>query len=295
MQFETAKHIVHAQKPSHYWFKYDYNMNIYRGCSHGCIYCDSRSDCYRVENFDTVRPKADALAIIEADLKSKRKKGIVATGAMSDPYNLLEKQLLLTRGALKLIDKYGFGASVTTKSALAARDTDILKSIGSHSCAVAKFTVTTFDDALCAKIEPHVSPTSERFKALEKLAASGVLCGLLLMPLLPFINDNEQNVVDIVRAAHNSGVKFIYFAAGVTLRANQRQYFFDRLDETFPGVKQRYIGQYGNAHSCTSAHAVQLHKAFSALCDGYGIMHKLPAINAYLDIMQNSTAQTSLF
>ena len=225
MHFVDAKGILSA----------DNGMNIYRGCSHGCIYCDSRSECYGVQDFDTVRVKSDALAVIRNDLRSKTQSGVVATGSMSDPYNPFEKELQLTRHALELLDAYGFGAAVATKGTLITRDADILREIASHSPVLCKITVTTCDDALAAKLEPRAPSSSARLAAVEKLAGQGIFTGVLLMPVLPFLEDTPDGVRRLVRAAYNAGARFVYPAFGVTLRQNQRAYFLDRLDELFPG------------------------------------------------------------
>ena len=188
-----ARSIVIKNK-STAWFGTRYTMNIYRGCSHGCIYCDSRSECYGVQDFDTVRVKSDALAVIRNDLRSKTQSGVVATGSMSDPYNPFEKELQLTRHALELLDAYGFGAAVATKGTLITRDADILREIASHSPVLCKITVTTCDDALAAKLEPRAPSSSARLAAVEKLAGQGIFTGVLLMPVLPFLEDTPDGV-----------------------------------------------------------------------------------------------------
>lgn len=249
-------------------------------CCHGCIYCDSRSDCYRIENFDSVRVKEDALRIIRDDLRRKVKTGIVGTGAMSDPYNPFEQELELTRHALELIDAYGFGAAVATKSALLKRDIDILKGIMEHSPVLCKVTVTTTDDDLAKKIEPHASSPSERLALVEALRKNGIFTGILLMPVLPFLEDNEENILSIVKAAHEAGASFIYPAFGVTLRNNQREWYFDRLKELFPqqDLVSEYIKRYGNSYECTSPGARKLWQVFSRECERYGILYRMKDI-----------------
>lgn len=253
-------------------------MNIYKGCNHGCIYCDSRSDCYRVENFDEVRAKENALLILERDLKSKRKKGLVSNGAMSDPYNPFEAKYQLTRGALELIHKYGFGAGIITKSDLVTRDIDILCKIREHSPAMVKMTVTTFDDALCQRIETSVTPTSKRLDALKQLSQAGIFTGVLMMPILPFINDTEENIKNIVQAAAESGVDFIFPSFGVTLRQNQRVHFYQQLDKSFPGLKQKYINTFGNNYGCSSPDREHLYEVFKTECKKNNILYKMPEI-----------------
>ncbi len=275
MEFVPAKSILSGYRENTPWFGVNYNLNIYRGCSHGCIYCDSRSECYRVEDFDRVRAKRDALLILEKELRGKRKKGVAGTGAMSDPYNPLEGEHKLTRGALALLDAYGFGAAVCTKSSLVARDADILKSISAHSPALVKITITTASDALCAKLEPYAPPASARLQAIRELSQKGIFAGILLMPVLPFIEDDAKNVLDIVRAGAACGARFIFPAFGVTLRQNQRDWFFKRLDESFPGVKQKYVSRFGNAYACNSPRAKELYACFRDACARAGILYRM--------------------
>ncbi len=279
MEYVPAKTIVTKTKGTD-WFGIDYNMNIYRGCCHGCIYCDSRSDCYRIDNFDTVRVKEDALRVVRDDLRRKVKKGVVGTGAMSDPYNPYEKEFQLTRHALELIDAYGFGAAVATKSALLERDIDVLSGIKEHSPVICKITVTTTNDSLAKKIEPHVSSPSSRLGLIEALRNKGIFAGILMMPVLPLLEDNEDNILSIVKAAHETGANFIYPSFGVTLRNNQREWYFDRLKEQFPeqDLVAEYIRRYGNSYGCTSPRAKSLWNLFSKECQRYGILYQMPDI-----------------
>lgn len=253
-------------------------MNIYRGCPHGCIYCDSRSLCYRIDRFDQVRAKEDALRIIRDDLRRKVKTGVVGTGAMSDPYNPFEAEQKLTRHALELIHAFDFGAEITTKSPLVTRDADILLDIKQHSPVLVIFSVSTADDALCRLIEPNVAPASARFAAVRELSAQGIYCGIILMPTLPFITDTKENVLEIVRLAHESGARFVYPAFGLTLRDGNREYFYQKLDESFPGMKERYIKRFGNRYNCPSPKARELHALFAEACRTMGLRYRMPQI-----------------
>ncbi|UNC93040.1 SPL family radical SAM protein [Candidatus Contubernalis alkaliaceticus] len=275
MQFIPAKTIISGYADNNSWFGNNYNMNIYKGCCHGCIYCDSRSECYHIEKFDEVRAKENALAIIARELQSKRKKGVVGTGAMSDPYNPFEKKYMLTRGALELIDRYGFGVSIATKSDLIARDIDILKNIAVHSPVLIKMTITAKDDKLCKIIEPNVALSSERFATIKKLTDQGVFAGVLLMPVLPFIEDNEENIKGIIEYACKNGAKFIYPAFGVTLRQNQRDWYYQKLEDLFPGLKEKYIKKFGNTYECRSPKGNELWNLFRGQCDQLGIHYKM--------------------
>ncbi|EKQ50367.1 MULTISPECIES: radical SAM protein [unclassified Clostridium] len=278
MNFIDAKTIVSGYSESSTWFGNNYNMNIYKGCCHGCIYCDSRSECYRIDNFDTVRAKKDALALINKELRSKKRTGVIGTGAMSDPYNPFEKEYKLTRGALELINTYGFGISMITKSDLITRDIDIIKKISSHSPVLIKVTITTCNDELCRKIEPNVAVSSKRFSAINELSQNGIFAGILLMPVLPFLEDNEENIEGIVKLAYENGAKFIYPAFGVTLRQNQRDWYYKKLDEKFPGIKQKYIKEFGNNYECYSPKAKLLWELLKKECNKYGILYKMKDI-----------------
>ena len=279
METVPAKTIVTRTKSTS-WFGTDYNMNIYRGCCHGCVYCDSRSECYGIEDFDRVRVKENALEIIRNDLRRKVKPGVVGTGSMSDPYNPLESGYQLTRHALELLNAYGFGAAIATKSALIARDIDVLTDIRSHSPVLCKLTITTCDPRLAEKIEPNVSGPSERLKAVEQLAKAGLTAGILLMPVLPFLEDTPENVREVVRRAAESGARFVYPAFGMTLRQNQRDWYYAKLEKAFPGeeLPERYRRQYGNAYRCTSPREAELWKEFTAECRETGLLYHMQDI-----------------
>lgn len=269
-------------------------MNLYRGCCHGCIYCDSRSDCYRVNDFDTVRVKENAISILEKELISKRKKGIVGVGSMSDTYNPFERKLEVTRSALKLIDKYGYGVCITTKSDLILRDIDILKSINEKNPVIVNITITNSDDDMSSIIEPNVCVSSKRFEAIKRISNEGILVGVLMNPILPFINDTEDNIKNMVRLSYESGAKFIYTYMGVTLRDNQRLYYYNKLDQYFPMVKEKYIKNYGNSYNCISKKANNLYKIFIEECNKYGIVYKMKDIvNLYIN--KEKSEQISLF
>ncbi len=286
MQYVKTKTILSSYSEKNRWFGYNYTMNLYRGCSHGCIYCDSRSDCYHVENFDTVRAKENALSILEQQLQKSRR-GIIGVGAMSDSYNPFEKNELLTRKALELINSYRFGIGLSSKSALAIRDIDLFTEIKKHSPSMMKFTVTCSDDDLGKKIEPFASPTSERFKALYEFSKAGIYTGILLMPLLPYINDTIQNVVSIVQRARDAGVTFIFPSPqrgfGVTLRRNQRDYFLEKAEILFPGMKNRYIRDYGTSYECIIPNNRRVFDAFESECRKCNIIFKMS------DIVQDFT------
>lgn len=278
MEFIPAKQILSSFANNENWFGTNYNMNIYKGCSHGCIYCDSRSECYHIEDFDTVRGKANAIELLNSELKSKRKKGVVATGAMSDPYNPFEAQYKLTRSALELVNRYNFGTSIATKSDLITRDIDILQEIKTHSPNIIKITVTTADDNLCKRIEPNVVVASKRFEAVNKLSSKGIFTGILLMPVLPFIADSDENILKIVRMAKDNGARFIYPAFGVTLRQNQREHFLEKINEKFPGTAEKYIKEYGYSYECPSKRSKELWQIFKDECDKANILFKMKDI-----------------
>jgi len=275
-----AKSIVYKTggSPVSPWL--DYSMNVYRGCSHGCIYCDSRSDCFKNTDFDIVKVKENALQIVRDDLRRKIKTGIVASGAMSDPYNPLEEELKLTRNSLELINAFGFGASLVTKSALITRDTDILQNIQSHSPVIVKFSITAADDGLCQLLEPNVSVTSERIKALGVLADSGIFCGVWLNPMLPFITDTEENVTEILKMIKDAGAKFVHTYMGMTMRPGSREYYYNHLNKLFPGVREKHIKQYGLRKHCESPNAKNLWTVFASQCEKLGLLYSMRAIIA---------------
>ena len=286
------------QKVRHHgdeWFGIDYNMNLYRGCCHGCIYCDSRSECYRVDDFDRVRVKFDALAILRRELRSRRVRGVVGVGAMSDTYNPFERDLQVTRGALELLAEHGFGVSVDTKSALVARDVDLLRAIGGAGGAIAKLTVTTANDGLARLIEPHAPAPSERFATLAELAEAGVFCGVLFTPTLPWVTDDDATVRGVVEGAAAAGARFVYHMAGVTMRDRQRDHFLERIAAVDPALPDRYRRTFGDRYFCNSPRAAENRALFRALCKEHGLLWRMPDIVAAYKPVQPLGLQGSLF
>lgn len=293
MEFIKAKTILSKVKDGREWYGIDYNMNLYRGCPHQCIYCDSRSNCYHIENFDIVRGKDQALYILEKEL-AKKVHGVVGIGAMSDTYNPLEKTYEQTRGALKLIAKYNFGVSIDTKSDLILRDLDLLKEINSHNNVIIKFTITTPHDDLASLIEPNVCVSSKRFQAIKKLSDNGIFVGIMLNPVLPFITDSEEDIKKLVKLAAMSGAKFIHTYMGMTLRENQRDYYFQKLDQYFPGLKEKYLAYYQDRYDCSVPNYRRLYKVFTTECQKYGLLYKMSDIIAAYK-KEPSEKQLSLF
>ena len=279
MDYIPAKHILLRSK-STAWFGTDHTVNLYRGCCHGCLYCDSRSDCYRNPNFDRVTAKADALRILRDELARKVRPAFIAMGAMSDPYNPFEEELLLTRHALELIDAYDCGVSVDTKSDLIVRDIDLYQSIQAHSPVICKLTITTVDEDLAAKVEPRAPSPARRLAAIRSLAQAGVFCGVLLMPVLPFLEDRHEQVLAVVDRSADAGAKFIYPGFGVTMRQGQREYFLRELDRAFPGehLSRQYLAWYGDRYRCPSPRARELWEVFAARCRERGLLYQMPHI-----------------
>ena len=280
METLNAKHLLTSVHGSMDDFFYaDWNMNIYRGCSHGCIYCDSRSSCYQIDHFDTVRPKENALVLLESELRSKRSAGVITMGSMSDPYNPLENELEFTRSALELIRRYRFGAAFTTKSALCARDADLLADVSRNAPVCARLTVTCADDDLCRKIEPRVSASSERFAAMHILADHGIFTGTWLNPLLPHVTDTEDNIRRIVQMTADAGGRFVVCFFGMTQRTGNREYYFAALERDFPGVREKYLHEYGNAYELCVPDTARLYDAFREECMKRGILGEFADIN----------------
>ncbi|MBQ7945077.1 MAG: radical SAM protein [Lachnospiraceae bacterium] len=259
-------------------------MNLYRGCSHGCIYCDSRSRCYHMEHeFEDIEVKENAIELLEQALKSKRRKCMIGTGSMTDPYIPLEMQLGYIRKALDLIDKYGFGFTVITKSNRIMRDIDLLQKINEKTKCVVQMTLTTYDEELCKIIEPNVSTTRERFEVLKALRDAGIPTVVWLSPILPFINDTEENIRGILDMCIEAKVYgIICFAMGLTLREGNREYFYQQLDRMFPGMKERYIHCYGNQYVIDSPNNSNLMNLFHQTCGENGIVHNNEQIFTYL-------------
>lgn len=267
----AASTLLASSKTPDPWFGIKYTMNLYRGCQFHCIYCDSRSECYGIENFDgEVLAKTNALELLRKELRSKRHKGYVNTGAMNDPYMPVERRQQLMRGALAILAELRFPVHILTKSVLVLRDLDLLQAIEAGAAtstpgAVVSFTITTADDALARKLEPKAPAPSARFMAMERLARAGICTGVMLMPVLPFIEDDPANIRAVVERAAAAGARHVVPAWGVTLRDRQRVYFYDQLDRLFPGMRARYERSFGDRYSAASPRAAELEALFSSL------------------------------
>lgn len=260
-------------------------INIYRGCLHGCIYCDSRSLCYQMNHkFEDIEVKANAVGLLENTLRRKRNKCMIGTGAMSDPYMPIEEKLGNMRKCLEVIERYGFGVTMITKSTKVLRDLDLLKKINEKSKCVVQMTLTTYDEDLCRIVEPNVETTYERFRALEILHDNGIPTVVWLCPILPFINDTEENIRGILDYCVRAKVKgIINFDMGVTLRDGNREYFYKKLDEHFPGLKEKYIRMYGNSYQLSSPNSRQLNMIYKSECIKNGIMCDVNECFEYLN------------
>lgn len=260
-------------------------MNIYRGCLHGCIYCDSRSLCYQMNHkFEDIEVKANAVGLLENTLRRKRNKCMIGTGAMSDPYMPIEEKLGNMRKCLEVIERYGFGVTMITKSTKVLRDLDLLKKINEKSKCVVQMTLTTYDEDLCRIVEPNVETTYERFRALEILHDNGIPTVVWLCPILPFINDTEENIRGILDYCVRAKVKgIINFDMGVTLRDGNREHFYKKLDEHFPGLKEKYIRMYGNSYQLSSPNSRQLNMIYKSECIKNGIMCDVNECFEYLN------------
>lgn len=289
MHYVEAKGILSAKN----------GMNIYRGCSHGCIYCDSRSSCYQMEHgFEDIAVKQNAVDLLAAALKRKRKKCMIGTGAMTDPYIPLELETGYLRQSLELIEEQGFGFTVLTKSDRVLRDLDLLQKINVKTKCVVQMTLTTYDEALCRKLEPNVSTTKARFEVLKQLRDAGIPTVVWLCPILPFINDTQANISGLLDYCIEAKVYgIICFGMGVTLRDGNREYFYRQLDKSFPGLKEKYIRTYGRQYILSSPEQHNLMQLFKQKCRQHGIVHDNRQLFAYLSefISKQPDPQLRLF
>lgn len=290
MHFVNAKGILTGGKGS-------YGMNIYRGCSHGCIYCDSRSTCYQFSHpFEDIEVKQNAPQLLESALASKRKRCMIGTGAMSDPYMHCEEELRLTRKCLEIIYKYGFGAAIQTKSDRILRDIDLLDEINRRAKCVVQITLTTYDDELCRIVEPNVCGTRRRIEVLEAMHERSIPTIVWLTPILPWINDTWENVGSILEECARVDVKGVLcFDMGLTLRHGDREYYYAALDRHFPGLKERYIRRYGNAYELPSPNREALMRQFRAFCAEHGMLCRTEDCFAFLREFPEKYEQMALF
>lgn len=287
-----AKTILNHVKQPDTWFGLKYNMNLYRGCQHQCIYCDSRSECYRLGDLADIQVKVNALVLLADALPRKRVRGTIGFGSMNDPYMPIENEYRLTRGALEIIRDNQFPVHILTKSDLVSRDLDLLSEM-KKVYAAASFTITTADDDLASKVEPGAPFPSARFQAMGELAKAGILTGVTMMPILPFLEDDPENIRQIVQKAADSGASYIIPAFGMTLRPGSREYYYEKLDRLFPGVKEKYIKAFGANYQCTVPNSSKLNDIFLEEMDIAGLAAAIPV---YKPIKQTSSSgQLPLF
>lgn len=287
-QYINAKSILGKLKRPDTWFGTTYSMNLYRGCSHGCIYCDSRSNCYQIIDFDRTKVKRNAIDILHKELRSKRHKGTIGFGSMNDCYAPIEEHYQLSRQALKLIAQYKFPIHIITKGTLVTRDIDLIKQISAIYAAVS-LTITTADDQLASTIEPHAPSSTDRFKTLLKLREEGIYAGITMMPILPFINDNEENITKMVQMAAKHKAAYILASMGMTIRDGQREYYYAQLDKSFPGIRSKYMNRFKKQYACGAIDANHLWEVFQSEC----LKHNIPTKMDFYNPLQ--AKQQSLF
>lgn len=289
MHKTIAKSILNSQN----------GMNLYRGCSHGCIYCDARSTCYQMKHdFEDIEIKSNAADLLEQTLRSKRKKCMIGTGAMSDPYIPAEKHLNITRRCLELIDEYGFGLAIQTKSDLLLRDLDLLKRINRKTKCVVQITLTTYDEELCQILEPNVCATKRRAEVLNIMSEEGIPTICWMTPILPFINDTEENICGLLNYCKEAKVYgILQFGIGLTLRDGDRQYFYQKLDKHFPGLKEKYIKTFGNDYQIPSPYNDYLMNIVKNECVKNNMVSDVNNLFEYLHQFEDKQAgqQISMF
>ena len=283
-----AKKILNTNKHPSSWFGVKYYLNIYRGCMHGCIYCDTRSECYKIDNFDNdISVKTNSIDLLKKELARKRYRETIGFGSTSDPYVPIEKSYGLTKQALNVIRDFQFPLFLLTKSNLVIRDTEIISQINKQNYACVAFTITTTNDELAKIIEPHAPLPSERLKAMSILSVMGIKTGIIIMPVLPYITDTEENIINIVKQAKLHDASFVYPSFGVTLRDRQRDYFYNHIDDN---IRKKYIDKYKNYYQCTSPNYKNLKAAFINSCKELHISNEMPSY-----AKQNSLTQLKLF
>ncbi len=270
-------------------------MNIYRGCSHGCIYCDSRSEVYgKTYTFNDIDVKINAVDLLDKELARRQETCMLTTGSMTDPYIPLEAELQNTRKCLDVIAKHGFGVALLTKSDLILRDIDLLKKINEKAKCVVQMTLTTYDEELCKIIEPDVCTTKRRLEVLIEMKKAGIPTIVWLTPILPFINDSVENINGILNYCKEAQVNGILtFGIGMTLRYGNREYYYKKLDEHFPGIKREYMKKYGSAYGLKPPNSIKIARLVKDFCKNNNMLYGDKCIFSYIyDLPQDSTQLT---
>ncbi len=281
-----AKSILLKRKKIDSWFISRYGMNLYRGCTHNCVYCDGRAEGYYVEGVfgRDVAVKVNAIEVLSRELDPRRKRThfkrgyIMLGGGVGDSYQPLENKYQLSRKALHLLCEHNFPVHVLTKSTLVAKDLDILKKINSQTRAIVSFSLSSADDAISAIFEPGVPPPSERLETLQSFKKEGISCGIFLLPVIPFITDTPEKIDETVRKAIEAGVDFIIFG-GMTLKdGRQKDYFLDTLGKHYP----QHIAEYQNLYrgqkwgEATGDYYSIINKTFHSAAEKYKMPQRVP-------------------
>ncbi|MBU4444642.1 radical SAM protein [bacterium] len=282
----NAKSILRKHKRIDSWFLSRYGMNLYRGCTHNCVYCDGRAEGYYVDgDFGTeVAGKVNAIEILRRELDPARrrkplKKGFMMIGGgVGDSYQPIEKQYRISRKALELIAEYQFPVHILTKSTLVKRDIDVLKAINEKNRAIVSFSFSSVDDDISALFEPGVPPPSERLETIKFFKQEGIACGMYLVPVIPFITDKPRLMEDAVRRARDTGVDFINFS-GMTLKdGRQKDYFMQTITEHYPDLTSSYRKIYKSDKwgQASGEYYQSIHQTFSTIIDQYKIPSRMP-------------------
>src|SRR4030043_1094809 len=268
------------------WFVSRYGMNLYRGCTHSCVYCDGRSERYRVEGVfgEDVAVKTNAVEVLRRELKpigrhAKLKPGfIMLGGGVGDSYQPAEEKYQLTRKTLQLLCEYRWPVHILTKSTLVERDLDIIKRINQQNRAIVSFSFSSANDEVSAIFEPHVPPPSERLKTLAAFEKEGVACGMFLLPVIPFITDTPEMIGETLKKARDVGVDFVVFG-GMTLKAGrQKDYFYKILSEKHPELTAKYeqIYQANEWGQATEEYYNSISSVFNHTAKTYKLRRRMP-------------------
>ena len=276
-------------------FCQDYVLDLYEGCDLGCIYCDSRSQCYRIKEFDIVKGKKDCISILNSELRNKKKKGIIAMGLLSDPYNHCEKDEMLTREALKIIAKYGFGVVIHTKSDLVLRDLDLLKIINDNYVAIVNVSISTSNDLISSKIEPMACVSSKRFEIVDKCKKEGLISGITMKPVIPFVTDKIDDLKQFIKIAHESNSDYIFTDMKLTLRDKQRDYFLNQIEHSFYGISYQYRRTYNNRYHCETLKWKENYEYLKNQCNKYNIIYNIDDLKYLIQKQKKDYIQLSLF
>ena len=270
------KTIINKLKYIDSWFWCRYTINPYSGCEHACVYCDARSEKYYLhpDLDNVVYVKTNVKQMLDKRLKNARTllPDVVGLGGVCDAYQPAEAEYKNARNILEVLYKYKYPVFMVTKSTMVMRDLDLYSKMAEEYYSTITFTITSFDEEIVNFLEPHASPSKERIEALKDIKEKHpkIQTGVCFMPIVPYFEDSDENLEDVISQTKKANCDFILFAPGMSLRDSQAQFFIRKLkDSKYSNLLKKMLDLYKGEMHPNSDYVSKIHNKLVALCKQY--------------------------